>query len=405
LRVLMLPHRGVFDMDAYVRWGTAALETGLAHAYIGVYFPLQYQIFEAAVALSRWLHVDPIVVLKAVNLAFDAGNCALLAALLRRRGLSPAYALLYWLHPWFLVVFDLGYADFHFVFFLLLTLWLLERGGETASRYAAAGVPFAAALLMKPQALMPAVAFAVYAAVRWSRTRRADAFFLFLPALVLGAAYEAYFTVALLAESGWLAAGVLPGWYLHTTSVMPVLTANMPNAWYPVAYALRQPGQDIFWVKSTIEVVPHVEIRYAALLAVLALAGGYAWRAATSAHLTRGAERLRSLLTFVAVIVPAFMTSAHENHFFLPAVLLVPVLASPVPLLARAAIHAALMIQAVNLEGTYGTDRFALWLQPRYPLELRVALAVLSTACFVVIARELYRAVGPREPIVSKAGA
>jgi len=402
--VLMLPHRGVFDMDAYVRWGTAALDRGLAHAYIGVYFPLQYQIFEAAIALSRALHADPIVVLKAFNLAFDAGSCALLIGLLGRWGLRPVYALLYWLHPWFLVVFDLGYADFHFVFFLLLSLWLLQRGGETTAAYASAGVPFAAALLMKPQALMPAVAFAVYAVVRWRRTRKADAFFLFVPALLLGAAYEAYFTLALLPTMGWLAAGVLPGWYLHTTSVMPVLTANMPNAWYPVAYALRQPGQDIFWVKSTTEILPHVEIRYAALLLVLGVVAASAWRAATSSRLLRAEERIRYLLTFVAVIVPAFMTSAHENHFFLPAVLLVPVLASPLPLLSRAAIHAALVVQWVNLEGTYGTDRFALWLQPSYPLEMRVALAVLATACFVVITRELYRANGPRGPIASEAG-
>jgi hypothetical protein len=388
----MLPDRGVFDMDAYIRWGTASLDAGLAHAYIGVYFPLQYQIFEACIWLSRALATDPVIVLKGANLAFDLGNFAMLLALLGRWRLHPLYALIYWLHPWFLVFFHLGYADFQYVFFLLLALWLLLQRGDTRAGYLAAGVPFAAAVLMKPQALMPAVAFAVYAGVRWKKTGSPDGFFLFLPALLLGGAYQAYFTAALFPSLGRRAIGVLPGWYAHTTSVMPVLTANMLNAWYPVAYVLRQPGTDIFWVSGRIELVPHVQVRYAALTVVLGITAWYACLAAASRRLDGADQRFRCILTFTALVVPALMTAAHENHLFLATVLFVPMLASGARGLAAAAIHATLVMQTVNLEGTYGIDRFARWLQPVYSLEVRVALAILSTICYFFIARELYRA-------------
>lgn len=392
VRCLMLPDHGVFDMDAYIRWGTASLDGGLAHAYIGVYFPLQYQIFEACIWLSRALETDPVMTLKAANLAFDLGSFAVLVALLRRWRRPPLYALVYWLHPWFLVMFHLGYADFQYTFFLLLALWLLQQKGDTRAGYLAAGVPFAAAVLMKPQALMPAVAFAVLAGVRWKRTGSAAAFGMFLPALIVGGAYEAYFAAALLPSLGRRAIWVLPGWYAHTTSVMPVLTANMLNAWYPVAYVLRQPGTDIFWVSGKIEVLPHVQVRYAALTVVLALTAWYACLAAVSRRLDGPAERLRHVLTFTALVVPALMTAAHENHLFLAAVLFVPLLAGRPPGLAAAAIHAILVLQTVNLEGTYGIDRVARWLQPLYSLEVRVALAILSTIGYFVIARELYHA-------------
>jgi len=394
----MLGHRGVFDMDAYVRWGTGSLDAGLAHAYIGVYFPLQYQIFEGYVWLARALGIDPYVVLKSANLVFDAGNFALIVALLGRWRLRPLYALIYWLHPWFLVVFDLGYADFQFVFFLLLSLWLLQRSGGAAAGYLAAGVPFAAAAFMKPHTIVPGIALAVYAARRWKSTGRADAAYLFVPVFLLGAAYEVYFTAALFPSLGWRALAVLPVSYARTTNVMPVLTANMLNAWYPVAYALKQPGTEIFWVSSRIELLPHVQVRYAALFLVLGITAWYASLVAASTRVDSAGEPFRHILTFTALVVPALMTSAHENHLFLATVLLVPMLASGVGRTARAAIHATLAMQAINLEGTYGIDRVARWLQPRYPLEVRVALAILSTICYFLIARKLYHAVRRAPP-------
>ena len=167
LRVFMLSYRGTFDMDTNARWGRAVVREGLAHAYAGNYFPLAYQLFGAVEWLASRLGVDAIPVHKAANLVFDAGTFWVLVALLRQSRGGPLFALLYWLHPWFLLVFSLGYVDFHFTFFVLLWLWLV-RDATTAGRYFLAGIPLALALMMKPQAVLPAASVLIYL---WFRRR------------------------------------------------------------------------------------------------------------------------------------------------------------------------------------------------------------------------------------------
>jgi 4-amino-4-deoxy-L-arabinose transferase-like glycosyltransferase len=392
LRCLMLGYRGMFDVGDYMRWGNGSLDAGLAPSYIGIYFPLQYQIFEVCAWLARALGLDPHVVFKAANLPFDLGTCALLISLLARARVSVLYALVYWLHPWFIVVFGLGYVDFQIAFFVVLTVWLLGRG-ETRKDYLLAGVAFAAAALMKPQVILLGVALAMYIAARWVRTRRLDALWLLAPAALLGAAYEVYFTLALRPALGWSALGVLPVSYVRTGSVMPVLTAHMLNLWYPIAFALKGPGAEIWTVSSKIDLLPHLQVRFAALFGVLAVTAWYAWVVAASTRPLSGADRIRYLFTFTAFIVPAIMTSAHENHLFLATVLLVPLLAPGPDGGGRWAIQALLAIQVVNIEGIYGVDRFAMWLRPRYSFEIRTALSMVSLVCFFFVGRQLYRSV------------
>jgi hypothetical protein len=391
---LAVGFRGTFDMLDYLRWGTGSLDNGLSHAYIGIYFPLQYQIFEACVWLARQFGAAPATMVKCANLLFDAGTCALLIALLRRWRVSVLYALMYWLHPWFLIVFALGYVDFQFAFFVLLSIWLLQRG-ETASAYLLAGAPFAAVALMKPQAILLAAAIVCYAGFWWKRTGRIDVACMLVPTAMLGAVYELYFAMSLWPSLGPRALAVLPVSYIRTGSVMPVMTAHMLNVWYPIAYALKAPGAEIWTVSSKLDLLPHVQVRFAALLLVIVVIAWYGFVVAASTRPLNAGERLRYLLTFTALIVPAIMTSAHENHLFMATVLLVPVLASDVARGAHWAIHLLLVIQAVNLEGVYGVDRFALWLRPIYSFGARATLAVVAVVCFAFTVRALYAAVRP----------
>ena len=394
LRCLTLGYRGVFDTIDYVRWGRGTLDAGLAHTYLGMHFPLQYQIYAACFWLSRALAMNPYVVFKTANLPFDAATCALLIALLARARVSILYSLIYWLHPWFLVVFGLGYIDFQIAFLLVSSIWLLQRG-ETPLDYLMAGVPLAAAVLMKPQASLPYLGIACYAAMRWKQTGKLDAACMLVPTVLLGVAYQVYFTLALRAELGVRALAVLPLSYARVGSFMPVLTAHMLNVWYPVVYALKSPGAEIWTVSSKGFLLPHLQVRFAALVLVTGVIAWYAYVLARSTRPLSAADRLRYLLTFTTLIVPAIMTSAHENHLFVATVLFVPLLASGTERPARWAIHALLVIQAVNLEGIYGVDRFAVWLRPIYSFEARVALSLVSVACFFLIARALYTAVRP----------
>ncbi len=129
---------------------------------------------------------------------------------------------------------------------------------------------------------------------------------------------------------------------------------------------------------------------------VVAIAHYVAVVARSSRALT-ASDRIRYILTFSTFIVPAIMTSSHENHLFLATVLLVPLLGSAASLSARIAIHLTLVLQAINLEGIYGRDRLATWLQPSYSFEWRTALS-LVIGCFLLIGRELYRQVRSDPP-------
>ena len=128
---------GVGDMQEYYNWGKRVLEVGLPRGYHGIYFPLQYQLFEACAAMVSYSGLKFFAVFKLANFAFDVGSFFLLLSLLKRQQANPLYALLYWLHPWFLTVFSLGYCDFQFAFFVLLALWLLRR--DTIRDYVLAG--------------------------------------------------------------------------------------------------------------------------------------------------------------------------------------------------------------------------------------------------------------------------
>src|SRR5262245_28014231 len=71
IRVADLPYEGTHDMDTYSAWGTDVASRGLAAAYGGTYFPLEWQIFGWAAAAAPRLGVSLIFLLKLVNLAFD----------------------------------------------------------------------------------------------------------------------------------------------------------------------------------------------------------------------------------------------------------------------------------------------------------------------------------------------
>jgi hypothetical protein len=57
VKASMLFYKGGRDMDAYYEWGQRALELGLPKSYQGIYFPLQYQIFELCAWIVQLLNV------------------------------------------------------------------------------------------------------------------------------------------------------------------------------------------------------------------------------------------------------------------------------------------------------------------------------------------------------------
>lgn len=162
LKGFFLSLDGNADMLQYRMWGDAVLDKGLADAYRGIYFPLQWQLFAICSWLARnfnFLHWT--LPFKAMNLIFDIGCFWVLVLLLKRHKLNPLYALLYCLHPWFIVNFSQGFVDSQSMFFVLLPLLILRENGNTFKRYFAAGIPLACAFLMKPQIMLIIAAIGV----------------------------------------------------------------------------------------------------------------------------------------------------------------------------------------------------------------------------------------------------
>jgi hypothetical protein len=391
LRVLMLSYKGTFDMDTNAAWGRAVVREGLAHAYAGNYFPLAYQLFGAIEWLASRLGVGAIPVYKAANLAFDVGTFWVLVALLKQSRGGPLVALIYWLHPWFLSVFSLGYVDSHFTFFLVLWLWLV-RDATTVGQYFLAGIPLALALMLKPQAVLPVAGVLVYLWFRRRDRTIGQTAYVLAPAVLVFAAYELYFAAALFPERGIDALLLLPASYARIGSIQPVLTAHMPNIWYVVAYVLKPGGQDIWNVSSKMHLLPFVQTRFFALVLTLGVITWYA-------HLLAGTRSSRPngspffyLTAFTALAVPMLMTSAHENHLFLATVLMIPLLASRPGPMAAAAIHGTLVLQCLNLELIYGLNSVVVGLRVAYTAGVRLAVAIISVVLSGVIVWRLFAA-------------
>ncbi len=390
LRVFMLSYRGTFDMDTNARWGRAVVREGLAHAYAGNYFPLAYQLFGAVEWLASRLGVDAIPVYKAANLAFDVGTFWVLMALLRQSRGGPLFALLYWLHPWFLSVFSLGYVDSHFTFFVLLWLWLV-RDATTAGRYFLAGIPLASCVddetaggaARRQRGRLPVVQET--GPDDWPERIRAGACrtgVRRLRALFCGGAVSRARHRRLAAVAGCRT--------LRIGSIQPVLTAHMPNIWYVVAYVLKPEGQDIWNVSSKMHLLPFVQARFFALFLTLAAIIWYAYVLAGTRSPRRDHSPFYYLTAFTGLVVPMLMTSAHENHLFLATALMIPLLASNPGRMSAAAIHGTLALQWLNLELIYGLNSVALGLRVPYTADVRLAVAIISVALSGVIAWRLY---------------
>ena len=389
VRYRMLFYIGTDDMNAYHDWGQQALASGLPRTYHGIYFPLQYQVFE----FCTWIEVrsgwDFIPIFKLSNFVFDAGLFCLLSLWLRRQGSHPAYALLYWLHPWFLSVFSLGYIDFQFTFFALLTVYLLGR--DTAGHYLLAGIPLALAFLMKPQAQILLIASLMYGVVHYARTRNARPLGMMVFPILVFLGYEAYFTISRFSALGYGAAGVLPWSYLNVTNVMPVLTAQMPNVWYPIAYVMKRPGDAINVVSDQIQVLPYLSAKYLAAGGVLALIGLHVSRMERTGEPVIS-DRFARIFGFASVAVPSIMTSAHENHMFLGSVFLI-LFAARLPLSFMVASQILLIVQSLNIYGLYGQHppRLARTLRELYAVEQTPLIySFISIACVVVILKSLW---------------
>lgn len=276
--------------------------------------------------------------LKGITLLFELGVLVLLAT--GPGGLHAA--ALFWCHPWYLLFFGLGYIDSQFAFLALLTARAAERAAGSAS-FLTAGLPLGLAFVMKPQALALLVASAFFTVARTLRSGNRVALGFLVPSVLLFAGYNLAFVL-----------GGAPFWallisYLDVPWVMPALTANMLNLWYPLAEALSA-GRPVYYVGDLYPVVGSMVLRDLASFTCVGLLLIYALFLSKGSR-TPGEWTL--LFGFAATTLPMVMTNAHESHLFLGTLFLLQLLpwaGRP----ARVAIHVLLAVQFANLLGIYG---------------------------------------------------
>jgi len=388
LRIYMISYPGGYDMLSYFAWGRDVRNIGLAHGYQGTYFPVQYQLFALCSGIAAGCHLPEYAVFKASNLVFDLGIVLLLRALIKQLGGNPAYAFLYWLHPWFLAIFSQGYIDSHFTFFVLLMLVVLKNG-ETVRRQLLAGIPLGASVLMKPQAAVLLFAFPFYIALMAWKHRSFRALPLLAGPSLLLIGYNIYFSVSLYPQLGFRAAVEMLRYYPDVAAIMPVLSAYMLNMWYPLAFALKSPEGDTAMVSSKIHILPFVEAQTIAAVISITLIAWFIWRLVHAGLRPRNRTYLL-IACFATTVVPVIMTSAHENHLFLASVLFIPLLAISREPLFNVSVQLTLLLQGLNLYLSYGAGQLAARLRPFYPENVRALLAVFSVVLFVIIARHLF---------------
>ena len=356
IRVVLLPYEGTFDMVDYADWGQRVRAHGLAQTF--VQYPLVNQLFAWEISLADALHLSVWAGLKLGTVVFDVGILVVLVVLLRRWGASPWWALLYWLHPYFMSLTWLGYIDAPVGFFIVLGILVLSWR-PTLTMAAVAGLAFGLALMQKPQAVtvVAAVVSLLIALVVMCRGRIGHNETRL--ALLLGgvafvfAGYSAYFHKL---GYGWthLMDGYLPSGLAKQSQG---LTENMLNIWYPVANAYARKGFPLYTVDkpAIFHDVGSVLVAVAFVVSTLAVAYG-----------ARGRPLAVSVLLVTALwtlALPMLGTHAHENHLFYGLLLTLPIIAIARNMTLTIAYIVLLTADGVNIavRYTFGLSHLTKW--------------------------------------------
>jgi hypothetical protein len=387
LRGLMLSYMGGSDMDKYYTWGNGVLKDGLADSFHGVYFPIQYHIFSFCSYLTQTTSIPFYVVFKFADLLFEITNFFLILLLLKRFKANVLYSLIYWLHPWFLSLFSLGYIDSEYIFFVLLTILLL--GGEDSLRSnVLAGATLGIAFLMKPQAQVLIVAAFLYAILRLIRFRSINAMALLVFPTLLFMVYSLFFYIFGTQKP----ITHLAFHYLNITNDYPRLSAYQINIWYIVACLIKPTGVHILKMRDDIILFAPFTIKHLAGFLTISILFFFIWTR-TKLKNTTAQENILFIFAFSSTLLPFAMTSAHENHFFLGSLLGVILLARSNKRIFAVAFHILLLLHFLNLYGIYGNHPvfIADILKETYSIKLAFVYSVIATVCFLCILTSLFR--------------
>jgi hypothetical protein len=397
IRIAFVGHMGTGDTGVDLGWGDSVYADGLARAYGGNYFPIEWQIYGSVLAVHYALGIKALVFFKLSNLAFDAAIYFVLRGMLRSWSLNPDLALWYWLTPYFAALDWLGYVDFHLGLLGLLVVWVVFSH-PNARGYLVAGIPLGVMFLMKPQAVGLLIALGIWVVVRFALAlrdgrREWSAALLFVGPVVLYAVYSVYF-----ATQGFTLAH-LTDTYRDIPSFFPALNANMVNIWRIVAELYRHGDQPIYSIND-----PHA-FHPLSQLAGLAIVVLFIVRIATRRASKPPGASILAIFAVSATVSPLVLTQAHENHLYLGGVFLVTLALYMRSRVLLWGSQVLLGLAFINIFGLYGFDNATIAnpLHAIYTDATMIVVSALATVVFASGAWWLYRRLGSSDETASAA--
>jgi hypothetical protein len=377
IKLFSLSFNGIFDIDTYYEWGFNSLRNGLNEGYQGTYFPFQYQLFEAGAWIADTFNIGHHTGFKILNLIFDIANLVILYLIFRKLKISKYYLLLYWIHPWFLIMFSQGYCDLQFTFFILCAFYFTLNG--TARSYLLSGLFLGLAMHMKPQVHIIVLSIFLYSLYLFYKNRDKRLLHMFVFPTIIFVNYSLYFFI----QSG--NPFILLRDFVDLPEAMP-LTANFLNAWFTVAYFLIKPGDPINSIHDNISIAG-IGLRTFALIILLLLIILFIRRLLRIPSGTKNKYDILLLGSFATFIFPFIMTEAHENHLFLATVLLVIISGKIKNIFAIIFIHLLLLLQCINLYGLYGfgEGKILNFISFSYNYEIALVLSLIAFIAFLYL--------------------
>lgn len=379
IRILSLSHAGTGDMNQYKQWGDAVLQNGLSNSFEGIYFPIQYQLFEFCSWIVKSFDLNYLLVFKSLNLLFECGNLVLLSLIFKKMAISKNYLLIYWLHPWFLNVFSLGYVDCQFTFFILLVIYFSFQ--NSSKHLLLASFFLGIAFLLKPQVQIIILTLSCFSFIQLHQKKNISSMLYFIFPLILFVSYSLYFYFKQHDLTFLFHA------YTNVSNVMPCLNAQFLNLWFVMAYFLKESSEPIYSVSDQI-ILLGIQVKYIAAFLLIMLSILFCFLLNKNRNNTY--NTLLAICAVTSLLLPFIMTSAHENHLYLASVVLIPFYAKNKQLAFRIAFQVLLALQFVNLFGYYGTGKYFHFVS-YYNYQLAFVLSILAFICFLICLFQLIK--------------
>ena len=300
---------GTHDMvEAFLPWGTAVLQKGLANGFQGIYFPTTYIFFGFCAWIAKSISAFWFLPFKATNLLFEFLLLVFLLKIFNQK--RKQIVLFYWLNPWLILMGSWqGFWDALMVLFLFTSSFMFES--KLKNKYLLSGFLIGMSLMIKPQAqvvILSAGVFLFFREVIKFKLKRTIEYFLGSILPFLG--FSLYFFI-----SGKPITSLLK-YLLDTKNVFPVFVASEINIWHPLSRLFQiyfnQPGRIYnvnlgeFWFNLI------TNLSVICLLSIVTF------------FVLKTRAKMSDIYVISLWLLPQIVTMSHVNHFIAASVLMIP---------------------------------------------------------------------------------